>query len=210
MDFAINSQVLQTLLMIVIFLSLLVEIKTGGTGIGALLGVVAAAAFWGSGYASGSIQLYQIAIFIVGIILIIIEMLTPTVGILAGAGVVAIFYSMILAMGGDISAMFMMAISLVISIAVFALIVKRLPTSKLWSKFVLTNSTSSVKGYVSSADNSPYLHKEGEVLSELRPAGTILIDGKPVDVVSEGAFINKGEKVRVVKVEGMRIIVRKI
>lgn len=210
MDFAINSQVLQTLLMVVIFLSLLVEIKTGGTGIGALFGIVAAVAFWASGYASGSIQLYQIAIFIVGIILIIIEILTPTVGILAGAGIVAILYSMILAMGGDISAMYMMAISLVISIAIFALIVKRLPTSKLWNKFVLTNSTSTNKGYVSSADNSPYLDKEGIVLSELRPAGTITIDGQPVDVVSEGAFINKGEKVRVVKVEGVRIIVRKI
>lgn len=210
MDFVIDSQLLQTLLMVVIFLSLLVELKTGGTGIGALLGIVAAAAFWGSGYASGAIELYQIAIFIVGIILIIIEILTPTVGILAGIGVVAIFYSMILAMGGDISAMYMMAISLIISLGIFALIIKRLPTSKLWSKFVLTNSTSTTKGYISSADNSPYLNKEGTVLSELRPAGTITIDGKPVDVVSEGAFITKGEKVRVIKVEGMRIIVRKI
>ena len=141
---------------------------------------------------------------------IIIEILTPTVGLLAGIGVVAIFYSLILAMGGDINAIYMMAISLVIAIIIFAIIIKKLPSSKLWKKIILTNTSSTEQGYVSSVDYSQYLNKEGIVLTELRPSGSVEIDGVPVDVVSEGKFISKGEKVRVVKIEGMRIIVRKI
>lgn len=158
----------------------------------------------------GLVSLYQIAIFIVGIIFIIIEILTPTIGLLAGLGVVAILYSLILAMGGDIDAMLMMVISFVIAIIIFALIIKKLPTSKLWSKIILTKTSSSEGGYVSSVDYSRYLHKEGIVLTELRPSGSVKIDDDVLDVVSEGSYISKGEKIRVVKIEGMRIIVRKI
>ncbi len=210
MDFIIDSQVIQTLLLIVIFLSILVEIKTGGTGIGALLGIIAAAVFWGSSYVKGLVSLYQIAIFIVGIIFIIVEILTPTVGILAAVGIVAILYSLVLAMGGDINAIYMMVLALVVSIIIFVIIIKKLPSSKLWQKVVLTNTSSSEKGYVSAVDYSRYLHKEGIVLSELRPSGTAKIDGDLLDVISEGSFIGKGEKIRVIKVEGVRIIVRKI
>ena len=210
MDFIIDSSMVQSLLLVVIFLSILVEIKTGGTGVGALLGLIAAAVFWGSSYVKGLVSLYQIAIFIVGVIFIIIEILTPTVGLLAGIGVVAIFYSLILAMGGDINAIYMMVISLVIAIIIFAIIIKKLPSSKLWKKIILTNTSSTEQGYVSSVDYSQYLNKEGIVLTELRPSGSVEIDGVPVDVVSEGKFISKGEKVRVVKIEGMRIIVRKV
>ena len=42
----------------------------------------------------------------------------------------------------------------------------------------------------------------------LRPSGTALIDGERLDVVSEGDFVEPGQKVRVVKVEGLRIVVR--
>ena len=213
MDFAIfNSlyQVLQILLLVVIFLSVLVELKSGGTGVGALLGLIAIAVFWGGNYAKGLVNLYQIATFIVGIILIAIEMLTPTLGILAAIGVVAIFYSLVLALGGDINALHMAIIALVISIIIFIIIVKKLPSSKLWKKIILTNTTSKEAGYVSTVDYSPYLGKEGEVVSELRPSGTAKINGDLVDVISEGSFISKGEKICVVKVEGIRIIVRKI
>lgn len=210
MDFIIDSSMVQALLLIVIFLSILVEIKTGGTGVGALLGLIAAAVFWGSSYVKGLVSLYQIALFIGGVIFIIIEILTPTIGLLAGIGVVAILYSLILAMGGDINAIYMMAISLIIAIIIFAVILKKLPSSRLWKKLILTNTSSTEQGYVSSVDYSKYLNKEGVVLSELRPSGSVEIDGVPVDVVSEGKFISKGEKVRVVKIEGVRIIVRRI
>ena len=210
MDFIIDSSMVQALLLIVIFLSILVEIKTGGTGVGALLGLIAAAVFWGSSYVKGLVSLYQIALFIGGVIFIIIEILTPTIGLLAGIGVVAILYSLILAMGGDINAIYMMAISLVIAIIIFAVILKKLPSSRLWKKLILTNTSSTEQGYVSSMDYSKYLNKEGVVLSELRPSGSVEIDVVPVDVVSEGKFISKGEKVRVVKIEGVRIIVRRV
>ena len=52
------------------------------------------------------------------------------------------------------------------------------------------------------------LDQTGTALSALRPAGTAVINGKRVDVVTEGQMIDPGTPVRVVAVEGMRVVVR--
>ena len=52
--------------------------------------------------------------------------------------------------------------------------------------------------------------EQGPVLTELRPSGSALLEGHPVDVVSEGAFIAKGELVRVISVQGSRVVVRRV
>ena len=93
--------------------------------------------------------------------------------------------------------------------AVFALIVKRLPSSRLWRRLVLKDASTSRRGFVSAPPRESLVGKRGDVRTELRPAGTALIDGKPVDVVSEVAFLPKGTAVRVIAVEGMRVVVRR-
>lgn len=93
--------------------------------------------------------------------------------------------------------------------AVFALIVRRLPSSRLWRRLVLKDASTSRRGFVSAPPRESLVGKRGVVRTELRPAGTALIDGRPVDVVSEGAFLPKGTAVRVIAVEGMRVVVRR-
>jgi len=53
------------------------------------------------------------------------------------------------------------------------------------------------------------LGTEGKTLSELRPAGIAIVDGKKVDVVSAGSFIPTGTPIRVVDTSGNRIVVQK-
>ncbi|MDQ0204257.1 NfeD family protein [Pectinatus haikarae] len=210
MDIIVDLPALRILLITIIILSVLIEIKTGGTGFGALLGITAAAVFWGSGYISGLVNIYHIALFLGGILFIIIEVFTPATGIFAALGIVMMLYSIILGLGGDIGAVYMLAGSLIIAVFLFILIVKKLPSSIFWQKMILKDSSSSAKGYISSTDRSFLLNKEGVVLTELRPAGTILIDGSPIDAVSEGSYISRGERVRIIKTEGNRIIVRQV
>lgn len=200
----------QILLVAVIFLSLLVEIKTGGMGVGALTGIVAAGVFFGSQFVSGLVSFFEIAVFLGGILFVVIEMLTPGVGFFAAIGIVLILYSFILALGGDVSAVYFLFLSLLIAIFAFALLVKRLPSSKLWDRVVLNDRSTSGKGYVSASDYTDLLHQEGIVLTELRPAGTALIGEVKADVVSEGRYVEKGAKVRVISVGGGRIVVREI
>lgn len=206
----VGMPLLQILLMAIMFLSIMVEVKTGGMGIGILLGIVAAGVFFGSQYVKGLVSLYQIAIFLVGILCIIVETLMPTAGLLAGAGVVAMLYSLALSLGSDIYAIYAMLAAAVLAVVIFALIVKKLPSSRLWKKLVLSDQSTTERGYVSAETKRELIGKTGEVLTELRPAGSMLLEDVPVDVVSEGAFIRKGEKVRVVSVQGSRVVVRKI
>jgi membrane-bound serine protease (ClpP class) len=209
MDVAVMP-LLHTLLVTIIFLSIMVEIKTGGMGAGVMLGIVAAGILFGSQYVKGLVSLYQIGIFLVGILCIIVEMLMPTVGLLAGVGVAAMLYSLMLALGGDVGAIEALCAAAVLAVAFFAVIVKKLPSSRLWKKIVLHDASTSARGYVSAETRSELIGKEGEVLTELRPSGSVWLDGVPVDVISEGAFIAKGERVRVTAVNGSRVVVRRV
>ncbi len=82
--------------------------------------------------------------------------------------------------------------------------------SNLWHKMILKDETSTKKGYVSAPEYSKLLGRQGIVTRELRPAGTVVIDVNPVDVVSEGDYIAKGTKVIVTEVTGGRVVVRPI
>ena len=54
-----------------------------------------------------------------------------------------------------------------------------------------------------------YLNKTGIALSTLRPAGFIKIESEKLEAVSQGEFINEGETIQVIKVEGNKLIVVK-
>ncbi|MHB9027389.1 MAG: NfeD family protein [Candidatus Latescibacterota bacterium] len=63
------------------------------------------------------------------------------------------------------------------------------------------------KGYCAPDDYTPLVGKEGTTLSPLRPAGIAIIGGERVDVVTDGEFLEKNTPIRVLSVEGARVIV---
>jgi membrane-bound serine protease (ClpP class) len=54
------------------------------------------------------------------------------------------------------------------------------------------------------------LHRTGVAITQLRPSGTAFINGKRVDVVTEGGLIDQGASLKVVAVEGLRVVVREV
>jgi membrane-bound serine protease (ClpP class) len=69
----------------------------------------------------------------------------------------------------------------------------------------------SLAGASAADDNmNQLLGKEGTTLTTLRPGGFALIDGRKVDVVTEGEMLPKDTKIRVIRVEGNRVVVTKI
>lgn len=75
----------------------------------------------------------------------------------------------------------------------------------------LKRTLATEEGVTSVGDGYSGLHgKTGKTLNPLRPAGTIVIDQKRYDVVTEGDLIEAGVDVRVIKVEGNRIVVKRI
>lgn len=198
----------RSLLLAVMFFAFMLEIKTAGLGIGALLGISAAALFFGGQVGSGLLGWEVPALFIFGVMLIVIEFMVPG-GVLAGTtGVIAIFASLFLALGANTVAAVSLLAAVTVAGLIFALFAKYLPTSKLWDRLVLKTAETTEKGFVTTEDYQQHLGKTGKALTLLRPAGTVEIDGMRMDVVSEGMFIQPGTEIVVVKVEGSRIVVR--
>jgi membrane-bound serine protease (ClpP class) len=59
-------------------------------------------------------------------------------------------------------------------------------------------------------ENPSLLNQTGQTLTALRPSGKAILNGQRLDVISEGAFIEAGQAVKVVTVEGLRVVVRPV
>lgn len=208
--FADYHTMLSVLLLAVVFLAILTEIKTAGMGVGAIIGLVGAGIFFYAQAQSGSVGWMEIGLFLLGALFLLMEILLTGVGLFAVLGVGSIFVSLIWAMGGDIDAVKTLLAGLVLAIIVFALIAAKLPTSKLWERIVLRDTESAEAGYNSVDDYRALVGKEGIVISELRPAGKVRVDGKIFDVVSSGAYIEEGERIVIEEVAGVRIVVHRV
>lgn len=66
------------------------------------------------------------------------------------------------------------------------------------------------EGWVSTVSDESLVGAAGVVLTQLRPAGTIEVNGKRIDAVSDGTFIDQGSRVRVLEVHGNRVVVEQI
>ena len=66
------------------------------------------------------------------------------------------------------------------------------------------------QGYISSDDLKYFIDKEGIAKTDLRPSGSADIEGLKLDVVSDGEYIAQGSKIKIVKVQGSKILVKKL
>ena len=80
----------------------------------------------------------------------------------------------------------------------------------LFKRIILTDATDTEHGYVSTTNRPELVGKIAHSVTALRPSGTIRLDDERIDAVSEGRFIDNGKDVKIIKVEGSRIVVREL
>ena len=142
-----------------------------------------------------------------GIVLILAEFIVPGMicGILGGAMVIASAvigcrtfpeYSVMIVVG-EIVGVF-------ISVVFGMFLLSRTRAGK---RLILDSSQQAGAGWVAAESDTSLLDAHGEVFTALRPAGTIMVNGKRIDAVSDGTFIDKGVRVRVLEVHGSRVVV---
>ena len=145
-----------------------------------------------------------IVLFIVGTGAVIAEMFVP--GMIIGiCGVVCIITSIVMAYNADYN---------ILGHVLFGCGVFSIPILLvIWYKVFSTTFAikESEKGFSSSDEKlKDLLSLEGVSLTPLHPSGIVLIDGKRVDVVTAGNMIAKDTKVKVIEVEGNRVVVRTV
>jgi membrane-bound serine protease (ClpP class) len=98
------------------------------------------------------------------------------------------------------------AATIVISVAMFVFMFR----SKAMRKRLVLETQLKPGGGTASQDLEGLVGKMGETKTDLRPAGIATVDGNRLDVVSEGGYIDRGTRVRVIEIDGPRVIVTRI
>ncbi|MCY7917725.1 NfeD family protein [Bacillus vallismortis] len=206
----LTNPVIVPILLTIAFLGLTVELFSPGVGIPGTVGFIALLLFFYGHLAAGLAGYETVLLFAGGVILILLEIFLPG-GIIGLLGLGAIVASLFLAAGSFTVMAISLLIASAVSITAFILLTRVLgKRMKFFKKFVLNDSTNTESGYVSNQTRTDLIGKVGITYTQLRPAGTVIIDDERLDVVSEGSFTEKDKKVKVVKVEGSRIVVREI
>ncbi len=75
---------------------------------------------------------------------------------------------------------------------------------------ILDEQQKNKAGYTSCKDKSELLGAIAVCSTDLRPSGTVIVEGEPVDVVTEGDFVKKGDIVKIINTDSSRVVVRRI
>jgi membrane-bound serine protease (ClpP class) len=95
-----------------------------------------------------------------------------------------------------------------VSLLLLILFFRSLPRTAFWKKLKLEAKEEKSLGFQASPEGlKKFLGKEGYALTPLRPSGTALIEETRLDVVTEGIFLKKNTRVKVVMIEGNRVVV---
>lgn len=204
----VTNPIIVPILLSIASLGLILELYSPGFGVAGTMGLISLGLFFFGHLVAGLAGYESIIIFVIGVILIIAEFFLPF-GISGILGVAAIIFSIILA-GGDLVQM-SIAVLIALTVAIIGMVIMMKffrKGLKALNKVILTDATTTEQGYVSNQNRLDLVGKLALTMTPLRPAGTIRIDNERIDAVSDGSFIGKDKLVKIIKVEGSRIVVR--
>ena len=213
----LTNPIVSSLLVTVAMIGIIVEVRTPGFGIPGALGLACLGLFlWGHWIVSLT-GWEEVLLLLGGIILLIVEaFVIPGFGVAGILGLLALLAGLILSSVGDgstisamISAASRLGFSLVIAIMASFALLRFLPKTRMGRHLVLQTDLDAHSGFTSEPESDHALiGKLGIAMSALRPAGIADIEGRRIDVVSDGEYVEAGEPIKVTRVDGNRVVVR--
>lgn len=213
------------LLIMIIIGGIYFELQTPGIGFPLGAAVTAAILYFAPLYLEGLAENWEIFIFLIGVILIGVEIfVVPGFGITGISGIFLIILSLTLSMIGNVGfnfpenaapaivqALLVVIIAMIVSISLSLFLSSKLADWGLFKKVALTtelegNVNSDIK---STSTLQSLVGKTATVYIECKPSGKAIIDNKLYDVTVLNGFAEKGENVVVVRTEGNFLIVKK-
>lgn len=212
------NPMIQTLLIMAIFGGLYFEMQTPGVGFPGAAALVAAILYFAPLYLDGLAQNWEILIFVVGLLLLALEIFViPGFGVAGISGLVFIFGGLTMGLLNNTDfnfeqvapadagrAGFTVLIGLVLSFGLIIWLSDKIGSKGMLRKMALQ---ADLEKAVSSPSLVDLIGCEGKAATVLRPSGKVLIDGEMYDGVSESGFIDRGKPVRVVRFENAQVYV---
>lgn len=151
--------------------------------------------------------------FIIGIGLLILEAFMPGFGVPGITGIVLEVITLVMTWfeHGPLATLAMLLIVLLVLAIAISTSLRSITRGRLSkSSLVHSETESNEDGYRSIEDLAVFMDKEGTATTVLRPAGIADFEGVRLNVSSEGDYIPAGTTVRIIKVEGAKILVRAV
>lgn len=218
------NPVISGILILVIIGGIYFELQTPGVGFPIMAAIAAAILYFVPYYLNGLAANWEIIVFLVGIVLLLLEIFViPGFGVAGISGIVLIIGALILVMlnndvfdftfvdGSEIvAAVTSTLVGLIAAIMMMFFGGVRLTQTKVFEKISLPDTQKRSEGYTSNFNQQSYLGMKGVTYTVLRPSGKILINDELKDAFTRGEFIDKDKKVEVVDESGTSLKVREI
>ena len=221
------SPAIQGILIMVIVGGIYFELQSPGIGFPLGAAVLAAILYFAPLYLEGLAENWEMVIFILGLILIILEIFViPGFGIAGISGVILALTGLVLSMvdniifefefhGAEALTMVLKSLAVVVVSMFLALIAslylsKKALTSHAFSWIVLNSSEKKEEGFIGvDSTQKELIGKIGTAFTDLRPSGKVEIEEEIYDAKSEIGFIEKDQKIKVIDYKSGQVYVMK-
>ena len=152
-----------------------------------------------------------IILFLVALALIVAEVMFPSFGILGLLAATAFLVAIVKAFQiGKTSGMATVVAALILIPVAMSIGFSLLKYSPVGRKILLSGpKRSEVTRAIADPTLDALVGRTGVTQTELRPSGTVLVDGEPIDAVSDGAFFERDQTVRIIRIEMNQAVVEK-
>jgi membrane-bound serine protease (ClpP class) len=221
-SFFINP-VISGILILIIIGGIYFELQTPGVGFPIMASIIALVLYLVPYYLNGLAENWEILAFIIGLILIAVEVFViPGFGIFGISGLILTLGALVFMMlnnemfdfefvpSENITTALMTTLAgLFGSIILMFVGGVRLTNSKFFKRVALQGVQAKTEGYSSRFIKAGLAGKTGTVFSVLRPSGKVEIEGDLYDANTRGEYLEQGEKIVVVDESGTSLKVKK-
>ena len=222
----INPVVSGVLIMIIIG-GLYFELQSPGIGFALGASIVAALLYFAPLYLEGMAENWELILFIVGIILIMVEIFAiPGFGVAGVAGIIAVITGLTLSLvdnvvfedpqfTGEGLGILMKSLSLVLVAVLLGIILslwatRKLLTTSAFGNLSLRSEQLTKDGFIGvETEQQSLIGESGVAHTVLRPSGKVMIHDKLYDAKAEYGLIEKGESIKVIRYETGQVYVVK-
>ena len=214
-----------SLLILAGILALFMEITSPGFGVPGTVAILCFAIIFSSNFLLGTVGSVELLLFVVGVVLLVLEIfIIPGFGVAGISGIAMIAISLILSMQDFVLPTFqwewdqfhrnvlLVIGNIVGAFLAFGAVAYFMPKFQFFNRIALATAQSSADGYSvqSETESETLAGLTGVTVTTLRPSGKAEIGDDILQVESEGEFIDADTSIKVIAVNGNRVIVRRV
>jgi membrane-bound serine protease (ClpP class) len=218
------NPIVSGILILCILGGLYFELQSPGLGLPIIVALTALTLLLVPYYLSGLAANWEIAVFVVGVILLAIEIFAiPGFGVTGISGLILIFTSLVLMMLGNdffdfdnvsdtqiIQSLLTVLGGMTGTIVLAFIGGRKLIESQRFKKLTLQETLDSKEGYNNDFIKENLIGSIGTAFTVLRPSGKVMINGSVYDASAKTGFIDQHDAITVVEQEGSFVRVKKV